>query len=32
VAWVTGYDERGNRADFTDEQTKAIVAIAARKT
>jgi hypothetical protein len=32
VAWVTGYDERGNRAEFTDEQTEAIVAIAARKT
>jgi hypothetical protein len=32
VAWVTGYDERGNRAEFTDEQREAIVAIAARKT
>jgi hypothetical protein len=32
VAWVTGYDERGNRAEFTDEQTESIIAIAARKT
>lgn len=31
VAWVDGYDERGNRADFTDEQREAIVMLAARR-
>lgn len=32
VAWVDGWDERGNRAEFTDEQREAIVMIAAKET
>lgn len=31
VAWVTGYDERGRVAEFSDNEREAIVAIAARK-
>jgi signal peptidase I len=32
AAFVDGWDERGNRAEFSDEQREAIVMIAERKT
>lgn len=32
VAWVDGWDERGNRAEFSDAQREAIVMIAAKGT